>query len=218
MGDFDRTKGHAWRDPAAVAILKGAGIDHFRDADTALVSPASEDFFRQLVIREVTQDPGWYMKILGKRILATIFQAKLWPYHQGVTYSHKTSPSEGTIDGYYSWTRTIDLLGMGGRLWEIPIPVLLAPIALLMVMAFRGPSRARIQGAILCLLSVGVGGLAFPVLMTTAGAFETEVFALVYVLGWAFFLDETVRTTREHWRDWVNPLSRVSSEGRTSGQ
>jgi hypothetical protein len=206
MGDFDRTKGHVWSDIAAGAELAAAGVDPGTDATMKLVSPVSEAYFRHVVITEITQDPLWYAQILVRRMGATVFQTKLWPFHHatGRTFALSRFPNEGQIDGYYGWTRTVDLLGIGGRTLEIPIPLLMAPTALLGWTALRARTAERARGGLLCLSCVAVGASTFPVLLTTASAFETQIFALVYFIGAVLLADVLYRSLASH-RDPASP-------------
>jgi hypothetical protein len=195
MGDFDRTKGHVWADKAARAALAAAGVDPGADATMKLVSPVSEAYFRRVVIAEITRDPLWYAQILVRRLGATLFQPKLWPFRQssGRTFALKRFPNEGQIDAYYDWTRTVDLLGLGRRMWEIPISLLIAPTVLLGLIGLRGRAAARARRSLLCLLCVAVGASASPILMTVGSAFEVQIFALVYFIGVVFLADVLYR-------------------------
>ena len=196
MGDFDRTKGHVWTDKAARAALAAAGVDPGTDATMKLVSPVAEAHFRRVVIAEITRDPLWYAQILVKRIAATFFQTKLWPFRDasGRTFALKRFPNEGQIDAYYGWTRTVDLLGIGRRTSEIPIPLLIAPTALLGWLAVRGRAAERARRSLLCLSCVAVGASASPVLITVASAFETQIFALVYFIGAVLLVEVLYRS------------------------
>jgi len=185
MGDFDRTQDHVWTDKAARAKLAAAGVDPGPDATMKLVSPVSEAYFRRVVMTEITRDPLWYAQILVRRIGATLFQTKLWPFRDasGRTFALKRFPNEGQIDAYYGWTRTVDLLGIGRRAWEIPIPLLIAPTVLLGWIAWRGRAAERARRCLLCLCCVAVGASASPLLITVGSAFEVQIFALVYFVG-----------------------------------
>lgn len=185
MGDFDRTKDHVWTDKAGRAKLAAAGVDPGPDATMQLVSPVSEDYFRRVIITEISRDPFWYAQILVRRIGATLFQTKLWPFRDpsGRTFALKRFPNEGQIDAYYGWTRTVDLLGIGRRTWEIPIALLIAPTAVLGWIALRGRAAERARRSLLCLSCVAVGASASPVLITVGSAFEVQIFALVYFIG-----------------------------------
>jgi hypothetical protein len=196
MGDFDRTKRHVWSDIAAGAELAAAGVDPGPDATMKLVSPVSEAYFRRVVIAEITQDPLWYAQILVRRIGATLFQTKLWPFRHatGRTFALKRFPNEGQIDGYYGWVRTVDLLGIGGRTSEIPIHLLIAPTALLGWIAVRGRAAERARRGLLCLSCVAGGASTSPVLITTASAFEIQIFALVYFIGAVLLVEVVYRS------------------------
>ena len=197
MGDFDRTRGHVWADKAARAKLAEAGVDPGADATMRLVSPASEAFFERVVTAEIRQDPLWYATILAKRLSATLFQTKLWPFHDpgGRTFAPKRFPGEGQIDAYYGWMRTVDLIGVGGRTWEIPVPLLIAPAVILTVIAAGGRRASGARRGLLFLSCVMAGAAASPVLLTVGSAFEVQIFALAYFLG-AVLLVDVVRDPR----------------------
>jgi hypothetical protein len=202
MGDFDRTKGHVWTDKAARAELAAAGVDPGADATMKLVSPVSEAYFRRVVIADITGDPLWYAQILVRRVGATLFQTKLWPFRDasGRTFALKRFPNEGQIDAYYGWTRTVDLLGIGRRTSEIPIPLLIAPTAFLGWIALRGRAAERARRSLLCLSCVAVGASASPILITVGSAFETQTFALVYFIGTVLLAEVLYRSRASPFR------------------
>lgn len=70
LGDFDRTKGHAWSDDVAEQVVRSAGGD-------ARTSAAGQAILRDLVLRDVREDPLWYAAILARRFVATVTQSKL---------------------------------------------------------------------------------------------------------------------------------------------
>jgi len=205
LGDFDRTKEHSWHDPDALRILHRAHIatgaseystwvDHEQ-----WVTDEVEDFFRHSVLRDVREDPGWYLAILGNRIFATVTQKKLWPWgpRDGRSYAKKTHPNEGEIDHYYRATRTVDLFSLGRFQVELPISLLIAPT---IVVALLGGARwiRREVGALTplgVLFCLSAASIVTPVLVTTAGAQETQAFGVVYFLGFALFLEELARWT-----------------------
>ena len=72
---------------------------------------------------------------------------------------------------------------------ELPVVLLVAPVAVLVVMASRVRRRMPARGAVVVVSCVGVGALVVPVLITTAGGQETEAFAITYLLAAAFAVD-----------------------------
>jgi hypothetical protein len=210
LGDFDRTKGHAWSDPVAEEVVTKAG-------GQALWTPRSEAIFRTLVLNEVREDPVWYATILAKRACATIAQWKLWPWapRDGIHIRRRSSDNEGFIDKYYGYTTTVDHLGFGSSLVELPIALLFLPTLLLVALVcvptrFRpGATDAGLRPARLAVIGcMGLAAIPLPVLITTAGAQETQAFALVYLLGLSFLVEEIKRSCR---RPEQERLSRASS-------
>jgi hypothetical protein len=204
LGDFDRSKGHAWYDPAARRAVRAAGIEV--PNNLGFEHPASERMFKQLVLENVTSDPLWYAGILARRVFATIAQWKLWPYapRDGISMSPSTTVNEGVIDVYYNMTTHVDWLGFAGRKVEIPVPGLLLPtfaLATLWVAALLMPKlrlyRLQLAGPLLVICCVAVGALVLPTLITTASALETQAFGVVYLAGMAFLADTlTIATFR----------------------
>ena len=193
LGDFDREKGYAWSDRAARITLLHAGIDLGPEdelASIAIACPECEAHFRKVVLRDVRQSPLWYLSILGQRLLATVLQTKLWPYgpRDGISVAPGETESEGNMDKYYRMTTTVDFFGFGSSRHEIRVGLLLAPTLLLAVLAFfRRDSGLR--PGLLLLLPAALAALVSPVLITTASAVETEIFALTYFLGAALLLE-----------------------------
>jgi hypothetical protein len=115
--------------------------------------------------------------------------------------ARSTSPNEGLLDKYYTYTATVDQVGVGRAAWEMPIPLLIAPTALVLLLApldARGHARARVA----VLAGLAAAALVLPVLITTAGAQEPQAFALVYLLGAAFLPGALVRAwpSVQRWR------------------
>jgi hypothetical protein len=197
LGDFDRTKGHAWSDPVAEEVVKKAGAE-------ALWTRRSEAIFRALLLSDVRGDPLWYATILAKRVGATVVQWKLWPWgpRDGIHIRRRSSPNEGFIDKYYGYTTTVDHVGFGSRQVELPISLLLLPTVLLIALSL--PTRfapgaqtvRRRRAGLEAVGCVAVAALPLPVLITTAGAQETQAFALVYLLGLSFLAEEIMRLLR----------------------
>lgn len=190
LGDFDRTKGHAWSDTVAKDALEREGVA-LRRKDSLLGKAAgTEAIFRRLVLADVREDPLWYARILGRRLFATVTQQKLWPWgpRDGATLALRSSPNEGHVDVYYRLTTRVDWVSLGPWRAEVPVSALLAPTALLLAVGLRGRRRP-----LLVLLCLALAALGLPVLVTTAAAFETQAFALVYLVGFGFFLEEAAR-------------------------
>jgi hypothetical protein len=189
LGDFDREKGHTWSDPVAEQVVASQGVRGLKNAE-------SERVLKAIVLRHIREDPGWYASILAKRIGATLTQWKLWPWgpRDGIHLRRASSPNEGYTDKYWGYTTTVDCLGAGSVVKEMPITVLLLPtVALLAAAAVRGRS-AWAPPAVVGMVATAT--LPLPVLISTAGGLETECFALVYLLGAAFLCDEIPRTVR----------------------
>ena len=183
FGDFDREKGHAWSDAAAEEVSQRGG-------GGALWTPGSEALFRGLVLEAVRQDPLWYGEILVKRLAATTLQWKLWPWRprDGTPVRASTSWNEGFIDKYYGYSTTVDHVGLGEWRLELPISALLVPTAVLIGLRRGAPLRV--------MAVVALATLPLPVLVSTAAAQETQAFALTYLLGLGFLLDELWRQRR----------------------
>jgi hypothetical protein len=198
LGDFDRTKGHTWGDGAGKQVARRAGLLPERlpiFENASMVEP----LFRRLFLADVRSDPCWFAGILARRAWATVTQAKLAPWGpvDGRSIAPLTSPNEGAIDVYYSMTTTVDWLGLGPWRFELPLLLLWGPTALLALVCLAGTrvgslgrASARLRPALTVLATLAVGGLCFPVFVTTAGGLETQAFAVVYFLGLAFLLDE----------------------------
>jgi hypothetical protein len=181
LGDFDRTGTHRWSNAFAKKTLRDAGrADDFE-------TPAGEAFFRERLKSEVRAAPWWYAQILGRRLFATVTQQKLWPWapRDGRSMAPSAAPEEGAIDDYYRLVPTADRLALGRWRVELPISALIAPTLLLAAVARRGRREP-----LLVLACMALSALALPVLVSTAGAFETEAFVLIYFLGAAFLVDE----------------------------
>ena len=155
---------------------------------------------RDLVLADIAGDPFWYAGILGKRALATASLWKLWPYRprDGHSMRPRGHPHEGSIDEYYRMTKTADFVDLGTRELELPVTLILIPTGLLILASSLGrwlfdrPARRRLRSILALLGCISLAALVQPVLVTTAGALETQAFVLVYILGFAFFLEESV--------------------------
>jgi arylsulfatase len=204
FGDFDRTKGHAWSDAAALEVVRQHGGHELRDED-------SEAILRDVVLQHVREDPAWFGGILVRRILATVAQTKLWPWHplDGASMSAQDSWNEGAMDKYYRYTATVEHLGVGRWSVELPIPLLIAPTAALVALWLaRQRARGTLSPLLLVMLCVALATLPVPVLISTAGGQDTEAFAGVYLLGFAFLLQWLRRPTAV-WGStgWVVPFA-----------
>jgi hypothetical protein len=205
LGDFDRTKGHAWDDDVAREVLRSAGAAPPERYPVWENAPENEALFRRLVLTNVRSAPGWYAGILGRRLWATVTQAKLAPWgpRDGISIAPRESPSEGAIDTYYAMATPVDWLGVGPWRFEVPLVLLWGPTLLLILVFGLGrwiaalrPAAATAGSALLVVLCTAVAGLGLPLLFTTAAGLETQAFAIVYFLGFAFLVDETVRYAR----------------------
>ncbi len=197
LGDFDRSKGHVWSDPVAEAVVRDAGGD-------GLKTPKSEALFREMILREVRDDPQWLAEILAKRLFATVTLRKLWPFRplDGHFMAPSTSPNEGFMHKYWRYTWTVDFLGFGRRAWEVPISLLAAPTVALLVMTAMGrrrSPRAPSPRVLLVPASFALATLPLPVLISTASGQEPQAFALTYFVGCGLLVDEAARRLRARW-------------------
>ncbi len=195
LGDFDRTKGHAWSDPEArralrregIAIPRGAGLEFELDGNAAVL--------RRLVLDHVRESPGWFAGILLKRAVAAVTQARLWPRasRDGVSFAHSTTSNEGAMDIYYRLATTADVFGLGPLSAELPIVLLPLPAVGLAALWLRRRRDRGTTGALTLLVCVAAVALVHPVLITTASALETEFFVVVDMLGAALLVGELAR-------------------------
>jgi hypothetical protein len=184
LGDFDREKGYTWSDAAAARAARMAGAP-------SLWTDESEAFFRDAIQRDVAADPAWLAGILTRRLASTVTLWKLWPWapRDGLFLREQTAPNEGVIDKYWTYTTTVDHLGFGTRMLELPIPLLVAPAVVLALTALRARRRTPARDALVVASCVALGALVVPVLITTAGGQEAEAFAIAYLLAAALALD-----------------------------
>lgn len=193
LGDFDRSKGHAWDDDVAREVLRRAGAAPPERYPVWENAPENEALFRRLVLDDVRSSPGWYARILLRRLRATILQSKLapWAPRDGVSIAPRESPAEGAIDTYYSMATPVDWLGLGPWRFEVPLIALWGPTLLVAVwFAMRGERAGFV------LACVAAATLGLPVLFTTAAGLETQAFAIVYLLGLAFCFEAALRYAR----------------------
>lgn len=191
LGDFDRSKGYAFRDKAGEQAIRraNAGLHAERHGEIHL---------RQIILGDIRTDPAWYAAILAKRFLSTLVLYKLWPWapRDGVSIFSAESHNEGVIDNYYRLTSQADWFRVGSWQGEAPISLLLAPLAAFLVAAFDPrPSRglqplveaARRSVPLLGALILAV--LPSPVMITTATALEPQFIVVVYFLALALLVD-----------------------------
>lgn len=194
LGDFDRTRGHAWSDGELRKLLRREGLKIGRNVGADFETRQTEATLRRIFFDDVRQAPGWYALILVKRVAATVTQWKLrpWPPLDGVSFAPQTSENEGLTDAYYAMVAPLDVFGVGARRVELPLPVLwLGPLALLSAWVRarrRGDTTAAARlGAELGLLAcLALATLPIPVLISTSSTFETQTFGFVYLAGAAF--------------------------------
>lgn len=212
LGDFDRTKGHVWSDSLAVKLVTDAGFDHgvppeVEMFDRELSSPEKEAFFRRRVL-DVRSDPLWYLAILGKRVVATVTQDELFvlggrstPSEQARRGPHATIPTnQGRIRFFYHLVPTADSIGLGPWRRAVPLGVLWALGAAFVYAAARDRKGRGLRPALSVAGCLVGAALPLPVLITTAGALETEAFVLVYILAFAFVVEWIWWKGRDAWR------------------
>ena len=192
LGDFDRKYDHTWSDPAAERIARAHGAPSLRSRE-------SERAFKDVVISRIAGDPAWFADILVKRFLSTLTLWKLWPYGptDGEFIQRSTSPNEGFIDKYFTYTSTADHLGFAPEPIEVRAGFLAAPLFLYLVGAavFRRRNDAWRHGLV-ALVCVGAGVLGLPVLMTTAGGQETQCAIVLHVLAAGLLLQRALNAAR----------------------
>jgi hypothetical protein len=193
LGDFDRTHAFTWSDPLAEewAVRHGAH----------LWTDEGEAAFREDMLATIRKEPAWFVRILAQRLGATVTQYKLWPRiaTDGLWMRRSTSMNEGFLDKYYTYTETVDFLGWGSHLVEVPMAALILPTVALLALK-RGPERL--------VLAAGAATVFVPVLISTASGQETQAFALVYFLGVAFAVEWAAR------KAWVAGQASQTAEAR----
>jgi len=222
LGDFDRTKGHVWSDTVAVKLLTDAGLDAGVPAgvemfDRELASPEKEAFFRRLVLNDVRSDPLWYLAILGKRVAATVSQDELLVLggRSARAEQARRGPeapiptNQGRIRFFYRLVPTADAIGLGPWRLALPLAVLwLLGAAFLGLAAYERTERPALAVA----ACVAGATLPLPVLITTAGALETEAFVLVYFLAFAFVVERAGQALSS-WRGAEDRARRARDRG-----
>jgi hypothetical protein len=177
LGDFDRTKGHAFLD-------KAGELEARKHGSNERLSPLSEAIFRKLVLRDIREDPLWYAGILARRAWATLTLSKLLPRQavDGRAFAAATHDAEGVTDGYYGMILGADFVRWGRRTLEIPLPLMwLAPLGLGAAAFGRGPLAGEVKTAWGVLLCFALAALPAPVLITTASAFEAQSFVVFHL-------------------------------------
>ncbi|MCU0242059.1 MAG: hypothetical protein MUF51_06515 [Vicinamibacteria bacterium] len=194
LGDFDRSKGYEFKDKAGEQAIQ-------RSSSIAQAARAEEIHLRDVILRDIYEDPLWFARILAARTLTTITLYKLWPWapRDGHSIHPAASANEGVIDNYYALSSQADWLTFGAWTGELPITLLLAP-SLLWALLGLAPwidkrtapfaARARRAGPLLACATLAI--LPSPVLITTATALESECFVLAHLLAAAFLIESLV--------------------------
>jgi hypothetical protein len=189
LGDFDRERGHEWSDFSARVALDREGYHMERRGP--YWTPETEAIFKRLVLADIKENPLWFVKILGHRVVATLTQRRLAPKasDQGTTYEASSDPAEGVTDVYYNFVKTADVFTAFGRTREASLwmfwlfgGVFLARGALSRSLPWR-----RRLGVV---AAFGLGALVMPVALTTASGIETQVFAFTFLLCAAFLISD----------------------------
>jgi hypothetical protein len=181
LGDFDRSKSHVWQDEVVSRVVMQAGGTPI---GTSFLDPGNEAILRRLFLADIGGDPVWYATILAKRAAATATQWKLWPWgpSSGRSMRPRDHANEGMIDAYYGLGAPVDVAAVGPWRFELPVPLLMLPLAVLLGLATFGRDAGR-RAELRAVACLAVGTLVLPVLVTTAGGLETQVFALTYFLS-----------------------------------
>jgi len=196
LGDFDLERGHVWSDAAAKRTVRAHGVADLRSAE-------AERTMRGLVLADVRADPAWYAAILARRVRAVVLQEKIAPWRQERPLAAPNGPGEGAMDAYYGLTRHADTFVVAGNGLEAPTWALWGPLALIAVLAAGGrriglslAAESRWRDDVLVLVPVAVGALGVPVLISTAGAFETQAFLIVHLAAAALLVDGAAHAVR----------------------
>lgn len=229
LGDFDRTKGHVWADPVALKALVEAGFDPgvspaVEIFDRELGSPEKEDFFRRLVLRDIRADPPWYLAILGRRVVATVTQNELLMLGARSARADQARrgpnapvpTNQGRIRFFYHLVPTADSFGLGPGRLALPLGVLWALGLVFVYAAVRDREGRGPRPALSVAACLACSVLPLPVLITTAGALETEAFVLVYFLGFAFVVEwgwREARAAAGRRARFLTPSSTLASRG-----
>lgn len=211
LGDFDKTRDHHWNDAKTRQTLLEAGIRLQRRDPVWHNATANEDFFRRRFLADIREDPGWYLAILAKRLIATVGQTRLWLRVEAL---QAAPPSESVIGSYYRMATTVDWIGVGPWRQRLPMPALMFPTVALVCLWSAGAGRERSGlprscpgGSLAVLACMATAGLGMPVAITTASGLETEAFVVVYLVGLALSLDALLGATRRRSTPLVNAAS-----------
>jgi hypothetical protein len=204
LGDYDRTKGHVWADHVALRVFLKAGFDrdvprHVPIYERNVGAPEREAFFRDRVLASVLCDPLWYLRILGRRFFAVVTQTKLYQLgaQRDPALIQPLAPNEGKIVFYYGRVTTADWMGLAAIRRVVPLPALWC-VGLIFLSSNALNYRDRRSRAALNLTAcVSLSIMVMPVLITTASAFETQAFMLVYFLALGFVSEHLIRVFRK---------------------
>ena len=185
LGDFGTDHGYSWYDADASRHL---GEHHGLPVRRELryITAAEEKAFGEDFIHDVTTNPLWYARVLGRRLAATTLLTHLDPW------GPRDGESRRTPLFHYKYTTPVDWFGWEDGAREVPVSVLYVPtLVLILASLARRPAGLGELGV---LGAIAAATLPVPVLITTAGALETQAFTLVYFLGAAFLLQRGVDT------------------------
>lgn len=206
LGDFDRTKGHAWSDRAAAEVVwkaQGHRRPLPRIGGDALVEwnslPASQAVLRREVLAHIQGDPAWFAAIVGQRAVATLTLRYLWPWgpRDGRSYG-EAGAACNFQHKYWDYVTTADWLGWGPWRIELPVSLLLVPTVLFVAGALRNRRRpgAAAPGSLSLLGALALGGSLVPIAITTATGTETQTVVVAYYFGAALLAQALWRTAR----------------------
>jgi len=183
LGDYGADHGYSWYDLDASRHL---GEHHGLPVRRELryITAAEEKAFGEDVIADITANPLWYARVLGQRLAATVFLTHLDPW------GPRDGESRRTPLFHYKYTTPVDWFGWKGAAREVPVSTLYLPTLAFIVLAIL--RRPASHGELAVLGTIAAATLPVPVLITTAGALETQAFTLVYFLGAAFLLQRGV--------------------------
>jgi len=129
LGDFDRTRGHAWDDDVAREVLRGAGMGPPERYPVWENAPENEALFRRLVVEDVRSAPGWYAGILARRFWATLTQIKLspWAPRDGCRSRRAARRTRAPSTPITPMATPADRIGLGPWRFELPLVLLWRP-------------------------------------------------------------------------------------------
>jgi hypothetical protein len=183
LGDFDRSKGHAFLD-------KAGELEARKHGQPLRLSEASEAIFRRLVLSDIREDPVWYAEILARRTWATLTLEKLRPWRprDGASFAPATHPAEGVTDNYWGMVLGADVFRLGRRTCEAPLSLLLLPPLGLVAVALLAPPALREQArrGLAVTGCLALAALPAPVLVSTAAALEPQSVVVAHFAGAAF--------------------------------